>query len=83
MVKRDFIEDCNKVFNKHPYRNECGFILGGNDWRVANDLFDTLPLGIEEYKLDITALAILSRLYQEGVEHKIVPKKELFKVEWL
>lgn len=82
MVGRDFIEDCQKVMNEHPHRAYAGFITE-TDFHIVDDLFDTLPLAIEQYKLDMTSLAALARLYQSGVAFGIVPKEELFKIEWL
>lgn len=84
IVPRKFIEECCDVFERHPLKSTTSFsiIVDDNDWYYLNRLVSTLPLNIQEYKLELRDLHPLARLYNEGVRLGWLQKKDVFDCKW-
>lgn len=82
VVPRKFIEECCDVFLRHPYRATTYFrLLDEHEWRYLDKVVNTLPLNIQEYKLSLSDLAPLARLFA-GVEFGWLKEQEVFDCKW-
>ena len=82
IVPRKFIEECCDVFLRHPDRASVYFQLDGYEWGYLERLVSTLPLNIQEYKLELSDLRPLAFLYKQGMLLGWLESNEVFDCKW-